>query len=65
MNATYFGYLISQGTTECAYFIYFSYYKFRFYQMNHQIITIIPKGKWKMILYRKEQLFLNFINEHY
>ena len=64
MNASYFGNLISLGTTGCDCFIYFSYYKFRFDQINDQIKASILKGKWKLILYRKEKLFLNFINEH-
>ena len=40
------------------------YYKMRFDQLHHQIKSIIPNGKWKLIIKRREKLLLNLIHEH-
>ena len=45
-------------------FIGILYYKMRFDQIHQQIKSIVPNGKWKNIIGRKEKLLSNLIDEH-
>ena len=59
-------YSLSTFTTSaiCIIFIIFFYYKFRFEQINEQIISALPKGNRKIINFRLEKLMINLIDEH-
>ena len=45
-------------------FIGILYYKMRFDQIHQKIKSILPNGKWKFIIRRKEKLLFNLIDEH-
>ena len=46
------------------FYVYFSYYKMLFDQLNVKIKQIIPNGRWKLIFDRREKLLINLIQEH-
>ena len=52
------------ATVACCMYIYFTYFKMRFDQLNNQIQKFNPNGKWARILLGKEKFFFNLINEH-
>ena len=45
-------------------YVYFSYYKMVFDQINVKIKEIIPNGRWRFIIGRKEEMIINLIEEH-
>ena len=46
------------------FYVYFSYYKMLFDQLNVKIKQIIPNGRWKLIVDRREEMLINLIQEH-
>ena len=60
----YINIIMTIASAGCICYIYFPYYKFRFDQLNKEIISNIPNGKWQIIFPSKEKWFLELINKH-
>ena len=48
----------------CIVYIWFSYYKFRFDQINQRIINLIPNRKWRILIPSEESKLIELMDEH-
>ena len=48
----------------CIVYIWFSYYKFRFDQINQRIINLIPNRRWRILIQNDESKLIELMDEH-